>query len=169
MNLGNIKLEDKFEKAVRLISSAFPIEENRRKPILMHVLRVGFYLYENDYSEEIVLGGLLHDVLEFSDVTREDIEREFGGGVLEIVVANTQNREIEGKIERWEDMVIRCVDAGSDSLVVKAADVLDSLKFYKATGNALEIERSVAIGKFLLDKKPEDSNDDIFDNLRNEM
>ena len=169
MNLGNIKLEDKFEKAVRLISSEFTVEENRRKPILMHALRVGFYLYENNYSEEVIIGGLLHDVLEFSDVTREEIGREFGKAVLDIVEANTQNGNIKDKTEKWQDMVTRCVESGEDSLIVKASDVLDSLNFYRATSNTPEIERSVFIGKFILDKKPESFTDEIFERLEDEL
>ncbi len=57
----------KFEKAIRLIAKHFPISvETSRKPRVFHVIRVGVYLYDHNYSEDIVLGGLLHDTIEWS-------------------------------------------------------------------------------------------------------
>jgi len=55
----------KFEKAVRLLVEYMPHSDaDSRKPILFHDIRVGVYLYENGYSENIVLAGVLHDAIE---------------------------------------------------------------------------------------------------------
>jgi len=55
----------KFEKAVRLLVEYMPPSDtDSRKPILFHDIRVGVYLYENGYSENIVLAGVLHDAIE---------------------------------------------------------------------------------------------------------
>lgn len=166
MNRGNVKLDVEMEMAVRLLAERLPSSEGRRKPILMHNLRVGFYLYDRGHVREVVLGGLLHDVLEFSGVTEGLVGEMFGRDVLEIVSANTQNDIIEDKTKKWQDMVDRCVQAGKPALVVKATDVLDSLAFYRAVENIGEIERSVAIGTYLLERMPKNVKDPIFDELQ---
>ena len=56
MNLGNNDLELKFEKAVKLLCESMPVGEARKKPLLMHVLRVAMYLYDRDYSDRLSLG-----------------------------------------------------------------------------------------------------------------
>ena len=63
-------LNVKFEKAVRLLVEHFPpSDESSRKPVLFHDIRVGVYLYEHGYSEDIVLAGLLHDAIEWLSAT----------------------------------------------------------------------------------------------------
>ncbi len=55
-----------FEKAVHLLAKHRPFsDENSRKPALFHDIRVGVYLYEEKYSQDIVLAGLLHDAIEW--------------------------------------------------------------------------------------------------------
>ena len=81
-------LDLKFEKAVRLLAEHLPIsDEKSRKPILFHDIRVGVYLYESGYKPEIVLAGLLHDALEWSEITAEILKAEFGDEVLALVQA----------------------------------------------------------------------------------
>jgi (p)ppGpp synthase/HD superfamily hydrolase len=56
------KLSVEFERAVRFLAEHMPpSDENSRKPIMFHDIRVGVYLYENDYPQDIVLAGVLHD------------------------------------------------------------------------------------------------------------
>jgi guanosine-3',5'-bis(diphosphate) 3'-pyrophosphohydrolase len=122
-------LDIEFEKAVRMLAEHFPVsEEGSKKPVLFHDIRVGVYLYEKNYSCDIILAGLLHDALEFSNITEELIKDEFGENVLKIVKACTKDRSIENSDERIEELVKRCAEVGRDALIVKAADTLDSFK-----------------------------------------
>jgi len=165
MNLGNQTLEFNFEKAIELLGKHMPIAKNKRKPVVMHAIRVGMYLYEKGYSNEIVIGGLLHDIFEQTDISHDVIIGTFGNDVYQIVLANSQNKEIDETIPKWQDMVNRCVKAGKDALIVKAADVLDSYHFYQAVQNPEEIQRSVGIGKFILENLPDGIEDSIFEEL----
>jgi (p)ppGpp synthase/HD superfamily hydrolase len=64
----SIELNIKFEKAVRLLVEHLPFsEDNSKKPRLFHAIRVGVYLYEQGYSENIVLAGILHDAIEWAN------------------------------------------------------------------------------------------------------
>lgn len=166
MNLGNKPLELKIERTVQLLCEYMPAGQDRKKPILMHAFRVGMYLYEHNYSEEVVLAGLLHDTLEWTDFPKDLILKEFGQKVLDITIANTQDRSLEGKTEQWKDMVIRCAKLGKEALIVKTVDTLDSYDFYRSVDNPSEIERSIDIGKFILQNIPSGINDPIFERLK---
>ena len=120
-------IDIEFEKAVRMISKYLPVsKESSRKPILFHDIRVGVYLWEKNYSREIILAGLLHDALEFSEISEQMIRDEFGNNVAEIVRACSKDRIIKDLDERIKDLAKRCAEAGKEALIVKAADILDS-------------------------------------------
>lgn len=167
MNFGNTELELQCEKAVQFLCECMPIGEERRKPLLMHSLRVGMYLYEHNYSNDIVLGGLLHDVLEWTKSSENQIREMFGDQVLAIVKANTKDRNISDPRERRQEYIDRYIQAGEDALIVKAADTMDSYRFYQSTNNTDEVARSVDIAKAILEKLPSAFQDSIFHELRN--
>lgn len=165
-NLGNTEIELKFEKAVQLLCRYMPVGEERKKPLLMHALRVGMYLYERNYSATVVLGGLLHDLLEWTESPDDLVRTEFGDEVYAIVKANTKDRKIADPVERRREYIERCVVVGEDALIVKAADTLDSYRFYTSANNPDELKRSVDIAKTILEKLPADMSDPIFDELK---
>ena len=70
----------------------------------MHSLRVGMYLYQHEYSADVVLGGLLHDILEWTEGSENLLKEEFGERVLAIVKANTKDRSIVDPAERLIDL-----------------------------------------------------------------
>jgi (p)ppGpp synthase/HD superfamily hydrolase len=134
-------LDIEFEKAVRMLAEHMPVSEiGSKKPVLFHDIRVGVYLYEKNYSRDIILAGLLHDALEFSDITGEMLKNEFGENVLKIVKACTKDRSIENSDARIDELVKRCAENGQDALIVKAADTLDSFKYYTKENNQSELE-----------------------------
>ncbi|KKU32005.1 MAG: hypothetical protein UX45_C0024G0006 [Candidatus Uhrbacteria bacterium GW2011_GWF2_46_218] len=165
MNKGNISLENTFEKAVRLLCQYIPIEKNRKKPLLMHDLRVGLYLYEQDHVEEVVLAGLLHDIIEWTDCTEECIQNAFGPRVLALILANTKDRKILDEVDRQQDIMRRCLLIGEDAFIVKAADTLDSYSFYRSTHNQEEIQRALLISKMILESIPSTMQNPIFKKL----
>jgi len=161
-------LNVEFEKAVRLLAEFFPVsDENTRKPVLFHDIRVGVYLYENNYSREIVLAGVLHDILEFSDAGEEMLRDEFGETVLNLVYACTKDDTLDDPEEKINDMISRCVECGQDALIVKTADTLDSFKYYTATNKKDQLENHcLRNAKAIFNYKPESFDDKIFDELK---
>lgn len=156
-----------FEKAVRLITQHFPISKpDSRKPVLFHALRVGVRLYEEGYSPDVVLGGLLHDAIEWSDITEQELRQEFGDAVTNIVVANTKNRAIENSTERIKSLARTCVECGQDALIVEAADTIDSFRHYSKTQNENEIQYGVRKAAAIFEYKPKEWNDPIFSELQ---
>lgn len=162
-------LNVEFEKAVRLLAEHMPVsDENTRKPVLFHDIRVGVYLYENNYNDNVVLAGVLHDALEFSDITEQVLRDEFGDNVTELVKANSKNRSITDPYQRNDELIKRCATSGRDALIVKTADIIDSFKYYESVNNQDELKNyclknADAIFKY----KPADWKDKIFDELKN--
>lgn len=160
-------LNVKFEKAVRLLTEHLPVSDSSvRKPVLFHDIRVGVYLYENGYAEEIVLAGVLHDAIEWSDVTKEQLIVEFGDDVTSLVMANTKNRDISDKEKIVIDLIQRCVNQGEDALVIKVVDVIDSFKWYETQNNVDELKgHCVKTANVIRKYKPSNFDDEIFNEL----
>lgn len=160
LNLG-------FEKAVRSLVKNFPpSDEASRKPALFHDLRVGVYLYENGYSREVVLAGFLHDAIEWSDITEQMLRGEFGDDVTKLVLACTKDDSITDKNEKTNELIKRCVQVGQDALIVKAADIIDSFKWYSSQGNKEELQYCQRNAEAIFKFKPGDFDDKIFDELK---
>jgi guanosine-3',5'-bis(diphosphate) 3'-pyrophosphohydrolase len=156
----------RFETAVRLLVDHMPIsDESSRKPILFHDIRVGVYLYDHGYSQDIVLGGVLHDALEWSRITETMLRKEFGDRITNLVRANSKDDSIQDKEEKTTELITRCVAAGQDALIIKAADILDSYKFYASVNNKDELEYCQRNANAIFKHKPETFNDKIFDEL----
>lgn len=157
----------KFEKAVRLLVEYMPPSDaDSRKPILFHDIRVGVYLYENGYSENIVLAGVLHDTIEWSKMKEEILRNEFGDEIAKLVLANTKDDSITDKEEKTIELIKRCIQNGKDALIVKAADILDSFKWYSSQDNKIEIQYCMRNANAIFKFKPADFNDKIFDELK---
>ncbi len=76
-----------IDKAIEFAAVAH--REQRRKgteiPYISHPYAVGMILQRAGCSEEVVAAGILHDTLEDTDTTEEDLLAFFGSKVLEIV------------------------------------------------------------------------------------
>lgn len=160
-------LNIKFENGVRFLVKHFPpSDEASRKPVLFHDIRVGVYLYNNDYSEDVVLAGLLHDTIEWSDATEDMVRNEFGENVIKLVLANTKDDTIKDKHEKTNELIQRCVKNGQDALIIKAADILDSFKWYADQNNIDELKYCMRNANAIFKYKESSFNDKIFDELK---
>src|SRR5690348_1861163 len=60
-------------------------------PFILHPLEVGWLLYRAGAADELIAAGVLHDVLEKTDVTREALRARFGERVATLVNAVTED------------------------------------------------------------------------------
>jgi len=154
--------DNEFENSIRFLTHYMPNAQDLEKPTLFHSIRVGNYLYSNNYSREICIAGLLHDAIEDTKVTREQIENEFGNDIAEIVQANTKNESIENK---YEDQIVRCIKMGESALIVKTADIIDNYNYYTRIANPGGLDYVHRISKLLFKLKPEAYQDPVFEKL----
>ena len=127
------ELEKAMDEAIMVLSKAFSEPGHNEKPVTLHSIRVGTGLFDRGYSRDIVLAGLLHDILEDTDYPAKLVEEKFGGHVAKLVCAATLDPSISDKQERERDVFLRCHDLGFDALVVKCADILDNIDYFKPT------------------------------------
>ncbi len=121
----------KIEKAIKYLVKAIEKSGNNTKPVILHSIRVAFYLESQKYSTEIVIAALLHDLLEDSETRLEEIESLFSTNVADLVKANSFDESIkdEGQ-QKYKETFDRCLKAGKDALIIKAADILDNSDYY---------------------------------------
>lgn len=94
-----------------------------KTPYIEHPIRVAETLKLAGFSDEVVMAGYLHDTIEDTWVTAEDIEAEFGSEVLQLVLSNTENKQ-----HSWEARKQHTIDAVALApLEVKALVVADKL------------------------------------------
>src|SRR5262245_12466538 len=95
-------------------------------PYIVHPVRVAVSLVDelNLFSPTLICSALLHDVIEDSDITREDIARMFDDDVATVVWLLTKLEEV-----RLSDYLAR-IEAAADTgaPIVKLCDRLDNLR-----------------------------------------
>ena len=120
-----------IESAIRFLIESFDKSSSNSKPVVLHSVRVGMFLYDCEYKNDIVIAGILHDVLEDTSVTAEEITKEFGDEVARLVEANTFDKNITDRTKAYKENFSRCIAAGKDALIIKAADFLDNFEYCK--------------------------------------
>jgi (p)ppGpp synthase/HD superfamily hydrolase len=155
------------EKAIKFLGEHVPFAgHNSRKPRLMHAMRVGMYLYGRKYASNIIIAGFLHDMIEWEEVKTSMIQDHFGEEILELILANTKNREIQDVDERNSDMIKRCVHSGQSALIIKTADIIDSFVWYQSQNNENELQNHcIKTAEMIFRYKPHEWEDDIYDEL----
>ena len=111
-------------------------------PYVTHPLAVGLILSQAGASEDIVLAGILHDVIEDSDsrkaITKEMISERFGASVANLVDAVSEKNKSLGWHERKEAALEEIKLFSPDALLVKSADVISNntelIRDYDADG-----------------------------------
>jgi len=91
---------------------------------------------------------------------------EFGNKVVRLVLANTKDDSIADKEEKTNELIKRCIQNGQDALIVKAADILDSFKWYSSQDNKNELQYCMRNVNAILKFKPDNFDDKIFDELK---
>jgi (p)ppGpp synthase/HD superfamily hydrolase len=87
-----------------------------------HPFAVARLLQNDGQPPVLVTAGLLHDVLEDTDVSSDELRERFGPEVTRIVGALTQDPSISGYEERKAALRRQILDAGSDAATVALAD-----------------------------------------------
>ena len=95
-------------------------------PYIVHPLRVAVSLVDelNLYSPQLICSALLHDVIEDSDTTREDIAVVFGDEIAEVVWLLTKLQEVG--LREYLARIEAAADTGAP--IVKLCDRLDNLR-----------------------------------------
>jgi len=145
-----------------LLRKAYVFAANRHQgqirrsgePYFTHPLTVAWILADMELDEQAIAAGLLHDILEDTPTTSEEIELEFGAEVARLVIALTKMADFESSYSSREateaENFRRLLLASMDDvrvILVKLADRLHNMR----TLNFLDPERQVAIARETLE------------------
>ncbi|HEY6305701.1 MAG TPA: HD domain-containing protein, partial [Candidatus Angelobacter sp.] len=122
------------------------------EPYLIHPLEVSLVLADMKLDSTAIAAGLLHDAIEDTPVTHEDIRREFGDQVVHIVEGVTKIDKIDfaSREERQAENVRKMVLAMVNDIrvvLIKLADRLHNMR----TLQHLPEERRQAIARETLE------------------
>jgi len=148
--MSYIQQEKAFDQAVVFLAVSASKRAELPVASILHSIRVGLSLQQDGHAFEVILGGLLHDVVEDTEVTIKDVQSQFGPRVAELVEAMTYNQELKSQ-DQSRDSMDRCKQLGKDALTIKAADLLDNLRFYLSEANPAKFNQLVTSLKYFLD------------------
>jgi len=103
---------------------------NKNKPVYFHSIKVAMLLFEHGYNETIVVGAILHDLLEDTDATKADINLEFGEEIAKLVDALSFNAKIEDRFLQSKMMIDKTNEYGKEALLIKCADLYENGKYF---------------------------------------
>ena len=100
------------------------------EPYIVHPLNVAKILAELGMDAETVVAALLHDVLEDTDATNEELKKEFGESVASLVEGVTKIGKIKYKSDQVENYRKLILATAKDPrvIILKLADRLDNMR-----------------------------------------
>ncbi|MGN6255651.1 MAG: HD domain-containing protein [Solirubrobacterales bacterium] len=118
-------------------------------PYVEHPVRMAALLDEHGYREEVLAAALLHDVVEDSDTSLDELREEFGGEVAGLVGALTDDESIASYRERKAEHRERVAAADGEAMAIYAADKLTNSSTlraaYEREGDAIRDEFKVPL------------------------
>ena len=97
-------------------------------PFIQHPLEVAELLYHAGAADDLIAAGVLHDVIEKSNVSASELRKGFGPGIAGLVLAVTDDEQIAGYANRKAALRQQVAAAGGDALTLFAADKLSKLR-----------------------------------------
>ena len=133
----------RIEKAIKLATEAHEGQTRKSgEAYISHPLAVMKILEDWGMDEDTVIAGVLHDTIEDTDMTLEQIKSEFGepvaflvDGVTKLSDARSGMRDLDTYLPQTKDNLLRLLIAlGSDIrvLIIKLADRLHNMRTLSA-------------------------------------
>ncbi|MEA3273370.1 MAG: HD domain-containing protein [Patescibacteria group bacterium] len=157
----NSKIDRQIEEAIKFLVFAVHKSGENPKPVILHSIRVGFHLSNLNHNEDIVIAGILHDIIEDTNVGIEEVESKFGARIAELVEANSFDKLIQDKTERYKENFKRCYEMGKDALVVKTADFFDNIDYYNLAPTQISTKWLFEKLKYFIDNSQNKLKDEI--------
>jgi (p)ppGpp synthase/HD superfamily hydrolase len=130
-------------KSYRLAADAH--EGQRRKddgtPYITHPVAVAELLHDAGFDDGVVAAALLHDVVEDTEMDRDEIAERFGGRVAALVGALSEDEGIRDYEDRKREHREQVEESSHDAIAIYIADKLSNLRdmrrIYAEEGEAI--------------------------------
>ena len=101
--------------------------ETEPLPYVTHLFSVALLVAEAGADDDVVTAALLHDTLEDTDTTREEIVLAFNEHVAKLVEEVSEDKNLEWK-ERKEHYLANLENASDAAVLVAIADKIDNIE-----------------------------------------
>lgn len=125
----------RVEQAIRAASVLHKDQTRRGSmpfPFMTHLIATAFTLIDYTTDEDVIVAALLHDTLEDTDYTLEELREDFGGRVGDIVEVLTEPKSTPENRITWKDRKLtyaRQLKKGSqEALLIAAADKIHNFR-----------------------------------------
>lgn len=162
--MNNITLQNLLEKLkeynpdeIEIVKKAYNYADNLHsgqmrqsgEPYIIHPLNVAYILAEMHADSDTICAGLLHDTLEDTNITKEDIAHEFNQNVANLVDGVTKISKMNFSTKKDQNMantrkIITGITEDVRIIIIKLADRLHNMRTlgfkseFKQKENALE-------------------------------
>jgi (p)ppGpp synthase/HD superfamily hydrolase len=93
-----------------------------------HPIAVAMLLQDSGYDGALIAAAYLHDVVEKTDVSLDEIRERFGPGVAELVDSLSEDPEIDGYADRKRALRHRILASGGGPVAIYAADRVANMR-----------------------------------------
>lgn len=117
------------------------------EPYMVHPVHVSEILASMSLDDDTIIAGLLHDVLEDTDVTYEDLVKEFGESVAEMVNGVTKLKTLtytnqeEAEVENYRRMFV-AMAKDIRVILIRLADRLHNMRTLNYKTRNLQLQKS---------------------------
>jgi hypothetical protein len=140
-----MKLTPKITKAINLAATLHDGQERKGDglPYIVHPVSVALILMDYTDDEDVIIAGILHDTIEDTSYTGDQMEKVFGSHVTELVLDVTEKDKDLPWQQRKDDYLKHLLTSCHESKLICAADKLHNLQsmleaFQKFGEKALE-------------------------------
>ena len=123
-----------INKALKFSTAAHAAVNQKRKytgdDYIVHPIAVSNIVKENGGTEDMIAAALLHDTIEDTNVTKEQIAEEFGWKIFKLVVELTDvTKPADGNRATRKDIEAKRLGmASKEAQMIKLADLIDNTK-----------------------------------------
>lgn len=114
-----------LEKAHRLMIRAHgkQVRKTDGSPYVAHPMMVAKKLARLNFPDEVIAAAMIHDVLEDTDITEQQLRQELGNEVVDIILPLSEDKKLD-----WEDRKKKYIsDVKNASIATKAVSIADKI------------------------------------------
>lgn len=118
-----------MEKALSFATEKHKLQKRKfnGEPYVNHCIRVSNTVKEFSNQDELMVAAILHDTLEDTDTTYDELQREFGEQIAKIVLSLSNDKEELARLGKTQYLAEKINTLTSEELLIKLADRLDNL------------------------------------------
>jgi len=120
----------KMQKAINIATALHDGQKRKADglPYIVHPFAIALILRNYTENEDVIIAGILHDTVEDTGYTKEEMEKDFGSHVTSIVADLTELPKTYSWQERKDSYLEHLKTTSHESKLVCAADKLHNLQ-----------------------------------------